>query len=236
MCYKDRFISRYNTFKHYYTLLFFLLFFLLWHMGLLFFLLFFLLWHIGLLFFILFFLLLQIIFHYVSCYFQIWQGVCTRKLECVDSNSWSIHWGMTDKCPWAMPAQLHRLEGAYREEKAAWCSVPGLLYALLLLLCTLFFLADQDCGCCKYVLRTADLFKLILCVRTSLGDIREAAIAVWSAQIVPFLKRKSNSLLAHKHLRRRRTIISPLHRRVVQSVSVPWRSFVQCPFQLLSVT
>ena len=39
---------------------FFLLFFLLWHMGLLFFLLFFLLWHI--------------MFHYFSYYFQLWQG------------------------------------------------------------------------------------------------------------------------------------------------------------------
>jgi hypothetical protein len=108
------------------------------------------------------------------------------KWECADSNSWPIHWGMTVKCRWTMPAQLHRLEGAYREGKAAWCSVPGLLYTLFLLLCTLFFLAVQDCGCCKYALRTADLCKLILCVTTSLGNIKEAAIAVWSAQNVPF--------------------------------------------------
>ncbi len=77
-----------------------------------------------------------------------------------------------------MPAQLQRLEGAHREWKAAGCSVRGLLYALFLLLCTLFLLADQDSSCCNYVLRTADLYAPILFVTTSLGNIREAAIAV----------------------------------------------------------
>ena len=80
-----------------------------------------------------------------------------------------------------MPSQSWRLEGANREWKAAWCSVQGLLYALFLLLCTLFLLADQDSSCCNYVLRTADLYAPILFVTTSWGNIREAAISVWSA-------------------------------------------------------
>ncbi len=62
MCYNDKFIRYYDTLWHYCTLLFFLLFFLLWHMGLLFFLL----WHI--------------IFHYFFYYFLLWQGVGTRKM------------------------------------------------------------------------------------------------------------------------------------------------------------
>ena len=167
MCYKVSFISHYNTLWHYYTLLFFLLFFLLWHIGLLFFLLFFLLWHI--------------IFHYFSYYFQLWQGVCTLKWECADSNSWPIHQGMAHLCRWRMPVQLPQLEGALKEWKVAWWSVPVLLYALFLLLYALFFTSDKDCSCCKYVLRTADLCTTFLCVTPSLGNSREAAIAVWSA-------------------------------------------------------
>ncbi len=48
----------------------------------------------------------------------------------------------------------------------------------------IIFLADQDCSCCKYVLRPADLCTPILYVITSIGDIRETAVAVWSAQTV----------------------------------------------------
>ena len=66
MCYKAYIISHYITIIRYYTLLFFLLFFLLWHMGLLFFLLFFLLYHI--------------IFHYFFYYFQLWHSVSTQKM------------------------------------------------------------------------------------------------------------------------------------------------------------
>ena len=83
-----------------------------------------------------------------------------------------------------MPSQSWRLEGANREWKAAWCSVQVLLFELFLLLCTLFLLADQDSSCCNYVLRTADLYASILIVTTSLGNIREAAIAVWSTKTV----------------------------------------------------
>ncbi len=86
-----------------------------------------------------------------------------------------------------MPAQLHRLEGAHKELKAAGCCVPGLEYALFVLLCTLFFLADQDCSRCKYVLCTANLCTLILCVTMSLWNIREAATAVGSAKTVLLL-------------------------------------------------
>jgi hypothetical protein len=54
--------------------------------------------------------------------------------------------------------------------ETAWCSVPGLLYALFLLLCTFFSLLTRIAVCCKYVLRTADLCKL--CVITSLDSLR----------------------------------------------------------------
>ena len=50
---------------------------------------------------------------------------------------------------------------------------------------------------------------------------------------------KKSSLPAHKHLLHRRANPIPLNRRLhllVQCVSVPLRSFVQCPFQTLSVT
>jgi hypothetical protein len=81
-----------------------------------------------------------------------------------------------------MPAHLHRLEGAQTEWKAAWWSVPVLLYALFFLLYALFVLADQDCGRCKYVLRTANLCTTFLCFTPSLVNSREAANSVWSAQ------------------------------------------------------
>jgi hypothetical protein len=86
-----------------------------------------------------------------------------------------------------MPAHLHRLEGAQTEWKAAWWSVPVLLYALFFLLYALFVLADQDCGRCKYVLGTAYPCTLILCVTTSSWNIGAAAIAVGSAQIDPLI-------------------------------------------------
>jgi hypothetical protein len=75
-----------------------------------------------------------------------------------------------------MPAHLHRLEGAQTEWKAAWWSVPVLLYALFFLLYALFVVAEQDCGFCKCVLRTAFLCTLILSVTTSLWNIAEAAV------------------------------------------------------------
>jgi hypothetical protein len=87
-----------------------------------------------------------------------------------------------------MPAHLHRLEGAAQTEwKAAWWSVPVLLYALFFLLYALFVLADQDCGRCKYVLGTANRCTLILCVATSSWNIGEAVIAVGSAQTDPLI-------------------------------------------------
>ena len=131
-----------------------------------------------------------LLWHFLPIIFNYDRMSAPGKWECAASNSWPTpsHWlgGMADYCKWRMRAQLHRLEGAHKEWKAAWCSVPGLLYALFLLLCTLSFLADQDCGRCKYVLCTADLCTPILCVTTSLGNIREAAIAVWSAQTALF--------------------------------------------------
>ena len=87
-----------------------------------------------------------------------------------------------------MPAHLHRLEGAQTEWKTAWWSVPVPLYALFFLLCALFYLAEQDCCPCKYVLCTAFLCTPILCVTTSLWNIREAAIAVESAQTVTIIR------------------------------------------------
>ena len=108
------------------------------------------------------------------------------KWECAASNSWPTHQGMTHMCRWRLPIQLHQLEGALKEWKAAWWSVPVLLYALFLLLYALFFTSDKDCSCCKYVLRTADLCTTFLCVTPSLGNSREAAIAVWSAQTALF--------------------------------------------------
>jgi hypothetical protein len=98
-----------------------------------------------------------------------------------------MHRGMTDKCPWRRPVHLHQLEDAHTEWKAAWWSSPELLYALFVLLYTLFFLADQNCCCCKYVLRTVDLCTTIMFVTQSLGNIREAAIAVQSSQTALFL-------------------------------------------------
>ena len=49
-------------------------------------------------------------------------------------------------------------------------------------------MAEQDCGPCKYVLCTAFLCTPILCVTTSLWNIREAAIAVESAQTVTIIR------------------------------------------------
>ncbi len=80
-----------------------------------------------------------------------------------DSSSWPKHGGMTQKCLWRMPAQLHRLEGTHTEWKAAWGCVPVILYALFFLLYALFVLADQDCGRCKCVLGTAFPCTQLLC-------------------------------------------------------------------------
>jgi hypothetical protein len=63
---------------------------------------------------------------------------------------------MGDKCPSTRAANVDQLEAAYTEWKAARCCVPELLYALFFRLYTLFFLADQNCCCCKFVLRTAE--------------------------------------------------------------------------------
>ena len=90
---------------------------------------------------------------------------------------------MTGWCWWRMPAHLHRLEGAQTEWKAAWWSVLVPCYTLFFLLYALFVLAEQDCGPCNYVLRTAFLCTPILCVTTSLWNIREAAIGCKSAQL-----------------------------------------------------
>ena len=109
------------------------------------------------------------------------------KCECADSYPWPIHAGMTGWCWWRMPAHLHRLEGAQTEWKAAWWSVPVLLYTLFCLFYALFVLAEQDCGPCKYVLRTAFLCKPILCVTTRLWNIGVAAIGVESAQTVTII-------------------------------------------------
>ncbi len=58
-------------------------------------------------------------------------------------------------------------------------------YTLFFLLYALsFVLAKQDCGLCKYVLRTVFLCTPILSVTTSLWKIGEAAVAVESAQTV----------------------------------------------------
>ena len=129
----------------------------------------------GLLFFLLFFLLWHIIFHYFSYYFQLWQGIGSRKWDGADSISWPKHWGMAQKCLWRMPAQLHRLEGTHAERKAAWGSLPVLLYALFFILYALFVLAEQDRGPCKYVLNTASQCTPSLGVTTSLCNILKAA-------------------------------------------------------------
>jgi hypothetical protein len=77
-----------------------------------------------------------------------------------------------------MPADLHLMEGAQTEWKAARWSVPALVYALFFPLYALFFTPDQDCGRCKYVLGTAYLCAPILCDTMRLWNIGEAAIAV----------------------------------------------------------
>jgi hypothetical protein len=111
----------------------------------------------------------------------------TGKWECADSNSWPNHGGMTGQCRWRMPVHLHRLEGAQTELKAAWWSIPVLLYALLFLLYALFVFAEQDCSPCKYVLCTAFRCTPTLCVKTSLWIIGGDAIAVKCAQTVTII-------------------------------------------------
>ncbi len=69
------------------------------------------------------------------------------------------------------------------------------LYALCFLLYALCALAEQDCGPCKGVLRTAFLCTRILGVTTSLCNIREASIAVESAQIITVIRHFSRLLL-----------------------------------------
>ena len=125
----------------------------------------------------LFFIIFPIIFNYDRV-------LASGKWQGADSSSWPKHGGMTWQCLWRMPAHLHWPEGTHTEWKAAWGSVPVLLYALFFLLYALFVLADHDCGPCKCVLGTAFLCTPILCVATSLWDIGEAANAVWSAQTV----------------------------------------------------
>ncbi len=153
MCFKVSFISHYNTLWRYYFLLFFLLFFLLWHMRLLF-----------SCFFSYYDRLSIIIFPIIFKYDRVsapWQW------DWADRNCWPEELGMGDKCPCTRPANVDQLEAAYSEWISAWCCVPELLYALFFLLHTLIFLADQNCCCCEYVLRTADLCKTILCVEPS---------------------------------------------------------------------
>ena len=122
-----------------------------------------------------------------DCFIDYFRVSAHWKCECADSYSWPIHAGMTGWCWWRMPAHLHRLEGAQTEWKAAWWSVPVLLYALFFLLYALFVLAEQDCGPYKYVLRNAFLRTPILCVTTSLWNIGEATIGVESAQTVTII-------------------------------------------------
>ena len=110
------------------------------------------------------------------------------KWEYAHRTSSPNHGGMTGWCRWRMPAHLHRLEGAQTEGKAALWSVPARLYALWFLLYALCVLAEQDCGPCKGVLCTAFLCTRILGVTTSLCNIREASIAVESAQIVTIIR------------------------------------------------
>ena len=119
-----------------------------------------------------------IIFPIISNYDRV---LAPGKWKGADSSSWAKHGGTTQKCLWRIPAQLRRLEGKHTEWKAAWGSFRVLLYALFFLLYALFVFADQDCGRCKFVLCTASLCTLILCVTTSLWNIMEAANAVWSA-------------------------------------------------------
>ena len=126
-----------------------------------------------------------IIVSIISDYFRV---SAHWKCECADSYPWPIHAGMTGWCWWRMPAHLHRLEGAQTEWKAAWWSVPVLLYTLFCLFYALFVLAEQDCSPCKYVLRTAFLCTPILSVATSLWNIGEAAVAVESAQSVTIIR------------------------------------------------
>jgi hypothetical protein len=80
------------------------------------------------------------------------------------------------------------MEGAQTEWKAARCSVPALLYALSVLLYALFGLAEQECGLCRYVLRTALSCIPIWSVTTSLWNIEEADVAVESAQTVTIIR------------------------------------------------
>ena len=96
---------------HYYILLFFQLWFLLWLQGLLFFLLFFLLWHI-------IFIIFPIFSH--------WQW------ERGDRNPWPMHKGMPDKWLWWTwrPVHLDQLEGTHTE----WNGVNLLLYTWFSLL------------------------------------------------------------------------------------------------------
>ena len=171
MCYNARFISYYNLLCHYYVLLFFLLFFLLCHMGLLFFLLFFLLWHI--------------IFHYFSYYFQLWQGGGICKMARGRQQFLTQAW-RNDSNSVYEECQLIFIDRKAHIQNGKLPEGVFLYYYThyFFLLYALFDLADHDCGRCKCVLGTAFLCTLLLCVATSLWDIGEAANAVWSAQTV----------------------------------------------------
>ena len=75
---------------------------------------------------------------------------------------------------------------AYRRESSLMQSSRTIIRIIFTIM-HIIFLPDQDFICCKDVLSTADLCTLIPCVTTSLVNIREVAIAVWSAQTVPLL-------------------------------------------------
>ena len=56
---------------------------------------------------------------------------------------------------------------------------------------------------------------------------------------IPFLTGMQCTLVTHHHLLNRRFMCRPFNRRLpllVQCVSVQWRSFVRCQFQILSLT
>jgi hypothetical protein len=63
------------------------------------------------------------------------------------------------------------------------CTIICIYFSII----RIFFLAEQDCGLCKYVLRTVFLCTPILSVTTSFWNIGEAAIAVESARTVTII-------------------------------------------------
>ncbi len=128
-----------------------------------------------------------IIRDYFTDYTRLFHGVSTRKMGMCRQqfltqsrrNDWSV--SMKNACASVSTGRL-----ADRME-SAWWSVPALLYALFFLIYALFVLAEPECGLCRYVLRTVLLCTPILSVTTSFWNIGEAAVAVESAQPVPFI-------------------------------------------------